>query len=89
MCCVSPRAFTHKHFPFFRIHSSVHPGPPAAPQTLGSALKGNKKMAFHSEPRDVLGDLQTKSSKFGGSGPPEVMDKPLASGVVRPPQEAP
>lgn len=41
---------------------------------LVSGLKGNKKsgistsIPFHSERRDVLGDVQTKPKGFGGSG---------------------
>lgn len=35
----------------------------------------------------MQGDLQMKPNEFGGSGLPEVMDEPLASGVMRPPQK--
>lgn len=87
-CAAPPAALTHKHLPFVPTHSSVHPAPLQhhTPWALPVSLEGQQKLPVLSEP-GCAGDLQTKPYESGGSGPPGVMDKPLASGVLRPPQE--
>lgn len=84
-------SFHTQTFPFSQIQSSFHLGPLQhhRPWALPVSLEGQQKNPFPLRAQGCAGDLQTKPNEFGGSGLPEVMDKPLASGVVRLSQEAP